>query len=337
VSAERDAGPALAAGLARALADQDGAAPTVRVVGTASVGANRSTSFIEIDAHGNVTPAVVQLGGLQLDGVALPVEADCVRLAAEAGVPVAPPLAASDDRSYVGVPFQISRRVDGMTVPRHILRAVADHPDLGVLLTRQCGDALGRLHGIDPGRVPAEVRRVTEPTPTAAYLEYLRGVAGLVEPTPPVELGLRWLARHHPEPPTRPALVHSDLRNGNLIVDGERGLAAIIDWELTHVGDPMEDVAWLCLRCWRFREDNRMVGGFGDLADLREAYEAVGGTWRHDAFRWWSVARTLWWGLVLRLQAQAFVTGRSSSLVLAASGRRAAELEYDLLTLIRPR
>jgi aminoglycoside phosphotransferase (APT) family kinase protein len=157
----------------------------------------------------------------------------------------------------------------------------------------------------------------------------------MATPSPALALGLRWLAAHPPTPPERPSIVHSDFRNGNLIVD-EDGLAAIIDWELAHIGDPMEDLAWLCLRCWRFREDEHEAGGFGTEVELRDAYVAAGGTWRADAFHWWQVARTIWWCLGLRLQADAFVNGASSSLVLAASGRRAAELEYDLLMLIPP-
>jgi len=102
------------------------------------------------------------------------------------------------------------------------------------------------------------------------------------------------------------------------------------------VGDAMEDLAWLCLRCWRFLSDDLGVGGFGIVEDLRAAYEEAGGIWRPEAFYWWKVARTMWWCLVLRLQAMAFESGASSSLVLAASGRRVAELEYDLLMLIRP-
>jgi aminoglycoside phosphotransferase (APT) family kinase protein len=163
----------------------------------------------------------------------------------------------------------------------------------------------------------------------------LHDLAAVAAPSPAIALGLRWLATHDPAPAERPAIVHSDLRNGNLIVDDD-GLAAIIDWELAHVGDPMEDLAWLCLRCWRFRADDREVGGFGALADLRDAYVDAGGAWRPEAFQWWQVARTIWWCLALRLQAGAFVAGSSSSLVLAASGRRAAELEYDLLMLIPP-
>ena len=105
-------------------------------------------------------------------------------------------------------------------------------------------------------------------------------------------------------------------------------------WELAHLGDPMEDLAWLCLRTWRFGLDNHVVGGFGNLDGLRDSYVKAGGEWRSEAFHWWTVARTLWWGLGLARQAQAFIQGDSTSIVLAASGRRVVELEYDLLCLI---
>jgi aminoglycoside phosphotransferase (APT) family kinase protein len=323
-------------GLARALADADPSAQaaSVRVTGSASGGATRRTIFVDIVRGGTTTAAVAQLASGGLTRIASTAEAACVRLASRAGVPVAEVLLASDDPSYVGSPFHVSRRVEGMTVPRHVLRAVAARPALGSTLTRQCAMALASLHGIAPDQVPAAVSRLVEPTPTYAYAEHLQSVASSVPMSPVIALGRRWLSHNHPDPP-RPALVHGDMRNGNLVVDGG-GLAAVIDWELAHVGDPMEDLAWLCLRCWRFLADDRQVGGFGDLADLRIAYEEAGGIWRHDAFHWWKVARTMWWCLVLRLQAEAFESGLSSSLVLAASGRRVAELEYDLLMLIRP-
>jgi aminoglycoside phosphotransferase (APT) family kinase protein len=331
-----EAGAGREAGLARALAEAEPSlpAPTVRVTGSASVGATRRTVFVDIVRGNTTVAAVAQLASVGLSSIPFQAEADCVRLAAAVGVPVAAPRGAADDGRSVGVPFLLSRRVDGMTVPRHILRAVAESPSLGATLARQCGTALGALHGIEPGRVPAAVSRLVDPTPTHAYARHLASVAASVPPSPVIALGERWLARHHPEPHS-PALVHSDLRNGNLVV-GPEGLRAVLDWELAHVGDPMEDLAWLCLRCWRFLGDDLEVGGFGKMDDLRAAYEEAGGTWRPEAFHWWKVARTMWWCLVLRLQAQAFESGVSSSLVLAASGRRVAELEYDLLMLIRP-
>lgn len=57
--------------------------------------------------------------------------------------------------------------------------------------------------------------------------------------------GMRWLERHRPSEPARTTIVHSDIRTGNIIV-GEDGLRAILDWETTRIGDPMEDVAWPC-------------------------------------------------------------------------------------------
>ena len=51
------------------------------------------------------------------------------------------------------------------------------------------------------------------------------------------------------------------------------GLAAVIDWEIVHVGDPLEDLAWLCVKAWRFGEPLE-VGGLGTIDELVDAYEA---------------------------------------------------------------
>ncbi len=97
------------------------------------------------------------------------------------------------------------------------------------------------------------------------------------EPLPATEAGLRWLRLNAPPPPERAALVHGDFRLGNFIVSGE-GLAAVIDWELCHVGDPAEDLAWMCVRSWRFGNDDRPAAGLGSREELLDSYEAAGGT-----------------------------------------------------------
>jgi aminoglycoside phosphotransferase (APT) family kinase protein len=155
----------------------------------------------------------------------------------------------------------------------------------------------------------------------------------LTTPHPTFRLGVRWLRRHRTDDAPKPAVIHGDFRLGNLLVS-DQGISAVLDWELAHLGDPMEDLAWLCLRTWRFGADELTVGGFGSLEELRTAYEKAGGVWRDEAFRWWTVARTLWWGLGLARQAQVFMNGDANSIVLAASGRRVVELEYDLLRLM---
>ena len=81
-------------------------------------------------------------------------------------------------------------------------------------------------------------------------------------PRPVFELALRWLRDHDPGPSREMTLVHGDFRHGNLII-GPDGVRAVLDWELAHFGDPMEDLGWICVNSWRFGEIDKPVGGFG--------------------------------------------------------------------------
>jgi len=155
---------------------------------------------------------------------------------------------------------------------------------------------------------------------------------GFAQPHPTFELALRWLDDHRP-PTTGAAVVHGDFRNGNLIV-GPDGLRAVLDWELAHVGDPMEDLGWLCVKAWRFGVD-RPVGGFGERADLYGAYgRASGRVVDPDVVRWWEVLGTLKWGVMCIAQAFTHLSGTVRSVELATIGRRVCENEWDLLELI---
>ncbi len=93
--------------------------------------------------------------------------------------------------------------------------------------------------------------------------------------TPSVlELVRNWLIDHRRDS-DRTCVVHGDFRLGNVIV-GADGLRAVIDWELAHLGDPMEDLGWLCVKAWRFGS-GPPVAGLGEYDELFGAYEAAGG------------------------------------------------------------
>ena len=109
----------------------------------------------------------------------------------------------------------------------------------------------------------------------------------------------------------------------------------MLDWELAHLGDPIEDLGWLCVKSWRFGNADLIAGGFGSLDELLAAYAAGGGTAIPKTLvRFWVVLGTLKWGVICIGQAFTHLIGTVRSVELAALGRRVAEMEWDLLDLL---
>ena len=324
--------PALAAWLSA----QEGRTVTVDDLTVASTGARRVNALFEARADGTsqrLALTMIPTAAIQL--LDIRDEAGVRLLAESAGVPVPHVHHVCSDEGVLGGPFFISTAVDGETVPRRVLR-VANENGLGERIVEQLGEAMARLHSIDPAGAPATIPRPEGAGPIETGLLTIdTHLELLTEPSPVFAYAARWLERNMPPEPGDLAVVHSDIRNGNIIV-GDDGLRAILDWEGTRVGDPMEDLAWPCQRMWRFREEARTVGGFAGVDVLRAAYERSGGAWDQLRFDWWRVHGTVKWGLGLASQARAHLDGSFRSIVTAASGRRVAELEYDTLLLLRP-
>ena len=289
-----------------------------------SGGASRETwSFVAVVGSGIHRSLILQRqrAGSERD---IAVEAAAVRAAGADGVPVAEIVASSTDPDALGAPFMILTEVPGETIARRILRDER-FAAARAALPAQLGEALAALHALDPATVPGLVAS----DQVAHYREVLDTVG---QPHPAFELGFRWLEAHRP-PPGPPAVVHGDFRLGNLIVD-ETGLAAVVDWELAHVGDPMEDLGWLCVKSWRFGSP-LPVAGVGTYDELFASYAAASGRpVDGDVVRWWEVLGTLKWGIMCIMQASAHLTGTVRSHELAAIGRRVCENEHDLLLLL---
>ncbi len=288
-------------------------------------GASRETwSFSVRDAHGMSSKLVLRRDppGAPMSGLRL--EAALLQAAARAGVPVPRVVVAGDESAGLDSTFMIMEFVEGETIARRILRDdrfARVRPDLAA----QCGRALAAIHRIPAVEIPGLAG--------GDALEQLRGLLDrLGQPHPAFELGLRWLAESRPARSAE-TVVHGDFRNGNLII-GADGIRAVLDWELAHRGDPLEDLGWLCVKAWRFGS-SLPVGGFGTVEQLVTAYEGAGGTAVDaTALHWWQALGTLRWGIICIVQALTHTTGVVRSVELAAIGRRVCEVEWDLLELL---
>lgn len=257
---------------------------------------------------------------------AMAVEGAILRDAADAGVPVAPVVSVSPGPEPLGAGHLVLGFVEGETIARKILRD-DEFTVARERLAADCGRALAAVHAIPTDRLP-ELPRADQ---VAQYREVLDGYG---DPHPTFEHAFRWLEANRP-PASGEALVHGDFRLGNLMV-GRDGLAAVVDWELAHLGDPMEDLGWLCTRAWRFGADGP-VAGVGPYEQLFDAYaEASGQPVDPDVVRWWEVLGTLKWGIMCIIQARSHLDGAVQSMELATIGRRVCEQEHDLLLLLEP-
>jgi aminoglycoside phosphotransferase (APT) family kinase protein len=290
-------------------------------------GASRATWAFE--AVGETSRALIlRIGPPDEVHAGMELEAAALTRAAAAGAPVPHVLVAADSDDSLGNPFLICDFIGGETIVRRIQRALDDASRAS--LVTQCADALAAIHRADPTGIGLKS--------SDALAEWHAQLDEIGDTTATFEWAFRWLAAHRP-PATPNVLVHGDFRMGNLIVDTDvepARLAAVLDWELTHAGEVYEDLAWFCIRAWRFGAPPTFgAGGLASVEEFLLAYEQSSGTaLDRAAMHWWLVLSTLRWGVICRYQAQRHLSGQTRSVELAAIGRRVCETEFDLLNLL---
>jgi len=273
-----------------------------------------------VDAGGERLVVRRETGGAIHEGtLSLRHEFDLIAAAFEAGVKVPRPV------RYLGAvggrDAFAAERVDGETIGRRIVRDPP--PDLDL----QLAEELAKIHALPAERLP-----FLERYDLLDRLEHELDQIG--EPHPAVEYGLRWLRDRRPEP-LAPAVAHGDLRIGNVVV-GPEGVRALLDWEFAHVSDPREDLAWPLVRAWRFgRDENRLGGVAGVERYLKRYADLTGRGVAPLDLHWWEVYGNVRWAVGALNQGRRHLTGQAHDVELAVIGRLAAEVEYELLHLVR--
>ncbi len=288
-----------------------------------SRGASRETFAFTLRTRG---PLVLQIapGGARLSQS--PPEARLLAAAAEAGVPVPAVIAHGSDDPDLGANWWVVESLTGTTDPKAIL--AGDGVPAADVLLDDIARVLVAVH-----RMPADSELARPVDDAVGLLREWHDRLG--QPHPVFELAFRALAAD-PPPPSRQTFVHGDYRMGNLMI-GERGVTGVLDWELAHLGDPIEDLGWLCVPAWRFGRPDRPAAGLGTRRALLDAYERHGGqTVAPATLQWWELMSTLRWGVMCVMQAFAHLCGAIRSVEHAVIGRRTCEVEWDLLELLDP-
>ena len=299
-----------------------------------TAGATQEIWRFELVQGSGETPMILRRapGGIRVSatGAGMEAEAALLRAAAEAGVPVPGVRHVLTPEDGLGHGF-IMEFVDGETLGGRIVRDerfAATRPKLAY----QCGEILARLHTIPRAAAP----NLKLSTPAELLAQWRASYEASDWPRPVFDLTFAWLAARVPPPPANPRLVHGDFRNGNLIFRPQEGVVAVLDWELAHAGDPMEDLGWICANPWRFGIVDKPVGGFGEREDLYAGYEAVSGlTLDRGHVRFWEVLGALKWGVMCAGMTASFRAG-DPSVERAVIARRASETEVDLLRMLAP-
>jgi aminoglycoside phosphotransferase (APT) family kinase protein len=298
-----------------------------------SAGASMETWSFDAIGNAGTIPLVLRRcppgNSSQLDFSRLGTEAAVIKAAVAAGVPAPVVRYVLHPDDGLGGGF-VMERIEGETIARKILRDRTYESIHGQLL-RQIGETAARVHAVPINRLPALRTLTLEQTLDEWRQEYRKQA----QCRPVFELALRYLHDHVPTARIAQRLVHGDYRMGNLIV-GPQGLRAVLDWELCHVGDPMQDLAWLCLPPWRFGKIDAPAGGLGTRDELYAAYESAAGVQvDRDRVRYWEIFGSLKWGLMCSGMVDWFRSGRDRSVERAMIARRASESELDLLRVLK--
>jgi aminoglycoside phosphotransferase (APT) family kinase protein len=327
-----------AARLKTAVARHIGAPGTIHNLQRLTGGANKTTWSFDADSAASRLELILQISSVPLSDQPNPLEGITPRITAdqdaramiaavEAGVP-APKVRAILDNSDAMGPGYITERVAGETLATRILRE-DQFAKARPLMAKQCGQILADIHKIDLAKVPFLGRHEAAEMVAAHY----KVIDFYGFRLPALEWGLRWAAENAPKN-ARHTVVHGDFRHGNFIV-GADGIRCVLDWEIAHSGDPMEDLGWVCVKTWRFGGP-KPVGGFGTREDLFAAYEkASGQSVDPKQVRWWEAWGSVKWGIgCMRMGLRGI---EEMGVERCAIGRRIEEPLWDYFNLIEGR
>ena len=207
-------------------------------------------------------------------------------------VPVPRILWLEEESTWLDRPFFVMEAIEGGEASPQALLA-PPYDALAEQIGQKKWQILGEIHRADPAALGL-VAALPAPELDACWLRELDHWEGVLDedelaPQPIGRAAIRWLRRNPPPPAQKLTAVHADYRTGNFLVDNSGEIIGILDWEMAHLGDPLEDLASSLNRVWHWARDER-AGGLLPRKRAVEIWEAASGL-RADpqALHWWDL------------------------------------------------
>ncbi len=237
------------------------------------------------------------------------------------GLPVPEPVVLELDATALERPFFIMEEIRDCTAG-----AILSPDPFGEqreTIGRQFFTVLGRIAAVDPRDVGLSDFDGETDIHDVALHEVARWEKVVDEderePQPIVRAALRWLKRN-PPPAQKIAVVHGDYRTGNFLYDSGGTIRAILDWEMAHLGDPLEDLGWAIDPLWSGGNVERAGGMLPREEALRLWEKASGLDADPAALAWWEVFASVKGAAIWISAAREYAEGRNTDPVNAFSG-----------------
>lgn len=254
-------------------------------------------------------------------------QADIIALAHDNGVKVPQIIGKIKESDRFGHGF-IMQYIAGEALPHKIFKTYEDTQFYYDLL-KQCAAQLAFIHNL-PISDPI---KLSHDSPSAMLNALRQDYSELEANLPIFDWAFLTLEQQCPDA-GEAVFLHGDFRMGNLLIDND-GISAVLDWELCHIGDAEQDLAYICAPSWRFGRYDKPVGGFGQIEAFIDQYQIISGrNIDRVRFNFWLLFSTLWWGVVCLKMLDSWRTGTERTLERAVIGTRVSEVELDLVLLL---
>ena len=254
-------------------------------------GASRETYriILEDDDGGEVNLILRMIQESSLIDTKQEVEYEAYSLFQDTNVPVPELIKMEQSSKYLGKPFIIMSEIEGQAASPFDKESYKPYQEE---IGAQFWTILANITNFDISKINSDshISMIQEGQNWKQQLDYwvkvIREDSIGVEPI--LEMAIRYLYKNNPKDSYQLVLVHGDFRSGNFLFK-DNIITGILDWEMAHLGDPLEDLAWALSSIWCWEEKNRPAYLLERNSALDIWEDATGLTIDQDSLFWWEL------------------------------------------------